>query len=60
MMGWEYPDLFYPLPCEYNLQTYRDIDSTTWSLEEDRRQEDPEYRNCNKDGKIIHVNGLIG
>ena len=60
MMGWEYPHLFYNLPCKYNYQTYRDIDSTQSSLEQDVKEDDPEYRNCKSQGKIIHLNGLIG
>ena len=60
MMGWEYPHLFYNLPCQYNYQTYRDIDSTQSSLEQDVKEDDPEYRNCKSQGKIIHLNGLIG
>ena len=23
MIGWEYPEMFYSLPCQFNLQTFR-------------------------------------
>ncbi|XP_023345198.1 xyloside xylosyltransferase 1 isoform X2 [Eurytemora carolleeae] len=59
LMGWEYSELFYNLPCQYNYQTYRDIDYTQFSLELDVKNDDPEYRNCKNQGKVIHVNGLI-
>lgn len=59
MLGWEHPELFYELPCQYNLQSYIDIDQSEYSKSEEVKKADPEYRNCKQHGRIIHVNGLI-
>ena len=61
MLGWEHPKLFFPLPCQYNLQVKLDIDQSQFSKEMDVKDAvaAPEYRNCKQTAKIIHINGLI-
>jgi len=60
MLGWERPDLFYMLPCQFNVQVFVDIDKSEESKEKDEFVKDPEYRNCRETPKIYHINGLIG
>lgn len=55
VLGWERPELFYLLPCEYNVQVHEGYNTEEWS------ELWPLYRNCSKpedkDTKIIHRNG---
>ena len=59
MLGWEHPELFHELPCEYNVQVYLDIDGSEEGKARDKKMVDPPYRNCNTAPKIVHINGLI-
>ena len=55
LLGWEKPELFHPLPCEYNLQT--DIE-----YKKNHKMADDlwdQFRNCSGIPKIIHSNGSI-
>ena len=50
LLSWESPDLFYLLPCEFNIQTdklYREKQDEEWD----------EFTKCNNTAKIIHNNG---
>ena len=53
LLGWEKPDLFHLLPCEYNVQT--DMEYKTRQLINLWE----EYRDCEGITKIIHFNGSI-
>ena len=53
LLGWEKPDLFHPLPCEYNVQT--DTEYKTRQLINLWEK----YRDCQGKHKIIHFNGSI-
>ena len=54
-LGWERPDLFYLLPCQYNVQVHEGYNT------EEFADVWPLYRNCSKpedkETKIIHRNG---
>jgi hypothetical protein len=54
MLSWEYPELFFSLPCQYNYQTHQNpIKDPEWlELNE-------VYRICSPPYKIIHRNGSI-
>lgn len=55
LLGWDRPELFYRLPCQYNVQTHEGYNTReyeeVWHL----------YRNCSApsdpETKIIHRNG---
>ena len=55
LLGWEKPELFHLLPCEYNLQT--DVEYRKNSKEVEQLWDT--FRNCNEEPKIIHSNGSI-
>ena len=52
LLSWEYPELFYSLPCQYNYQTHDDPtdnpEYVKWKAV---------YKNCSEPFKIIHRNG---
>jgi len=54
MIGWEYPEMFYSLPCQFNLQTFRDP-----SMSRETADLLPTYSHCPHKPKIIHRNGSI-
>ncbi len=51
LLGMEHPELFHPLPCEYNYQ----LDTMMWV--EPFIEIFPRYHNCTVDPKIYHGNG---
>ena len=53
LLGWEKPDTFHSLPCEYNVQT--DMEYKTRQLINLWKK----YRDCQGMHKIIHFNGSI-
>ena len=53
LLGWELSDLFYTLPCEFNIQTHTEYKNEfTENIWES-------YRNCSSPVKILHNNGSI-
>ena len=55
MVGWEQPELFYILPCQYN---YRTADQTDDTLDprhrEERFKSDGVFNVCDRQAKIFH------
>lgn len=51
LLGFEYPELFYLLPCAYNYQ----LDTNMWQQE--FAHIFPLYHNCSDRPKIYHGNG---
>ena len=55
LLGWDRPELFYSLPCHYNVQTHEGYKTREYE------EAWPRYRNCSApsdpETKIIHRNG---
>ena len=55
LLGWDRPELFYSLPCQYNVQTHEGYNTSEYE------EVWPLYRNCSApsdpETKIIHRNG---
>jgi hypothetical protein len=49
MLGWEMEDMFYLLPCQFNVQItdYREEYKDVWDS----------YHKCDTNTEILHVNG---
>jgi len=54
MMSWEFPEMFYSLPCQYNVQTFIDD-----SMSKETVKLFSKYRSCKPKTKILHRNGSI-
>jgi len=54
MLGWEHPGMFYGLPCQLNVQTFRDP-----SMSQETADLLETYSACPNKPKIIHRNGSI-
>ena len=53
LLGWEKPELFHLLPCQYNVQT--NMEYKTRQL----RHLWEKFRDCPGNPKIVHFNGSI-
>ena len=52
LLGWKHPQLFHPLPCQYNVQT-----SQGYTSSEEFSEIWDQYTKCQGRPKIIHENG---
>ena len=53
MVGWEQPELFYILPCQYNYRTDDETDNTS-QYKEEKFKETGVFGLCNQEAKILH------
>ncbi len=53
LLGFEFPQLFYALPCEYNFQLDTGMCRKEWV------DVFPAYHNCTTQAKIVHANGGV-
>ena len=53
LLGWEYPEFFYMLPCQFNWQT-----NPEYKVGKLRHLWE-KYRKCPPDTKILHRNGRL-
>jgi len=51
LLGWERPELFHLLPCNFNVQTHEGYKTAEWASVWEQ------YRNCTEKPKIVHKNG---
>ena len=55
MVGWEEPELFYNLPCQYNYRTEDEIEDTLDAgHREERFMESGVFGLCDQQAKIFH------